>query len=175
MNLGSTIAQVNTRSSIKAAGGQNLGKTISGMNKKAPGQNLGQTISGMNKRSSGALQARKGSTGAASAGGQNLGKTASGIYADTVARSRSAGGQNLGQTISGMNKTATGKASGPIGTADSLERKVQTKKYTVQKGDNLTRLAKRYNTTVENLVKMNKGKIKDPNLIYTGDTLVVKK
>jgi LysM repeat protein len=44
--------------------------------------------------------------------------------------------------------------------------------YKIQKNDNLTMLAKRYGTTVNQLVKWNK--IKDPNLIYTGDNLIVK-
>ena len=44
-------------------------------------------------------------------------------------------------------------------------------KYTVQSGDNLTKIARRYNTTVENLVKANG--IKNPNLIITGQSLVV--
>ena len=43
--------------------------------------------------------------------------------------------------------------------------------YTVQAGDNLTKIAKRYNTTVTDLVKTNG--IKDPNLIRIGESLLV--
>ena len=43
--------------------------------------------------------------------------------------------------------------------------------YTVVKGDNLTKIAKRYNTTVEELVKLNN--IKDKNLIYVGQQLII--
>ncbi len=47
--------------------------------------------------------------------------------------------------------------------------------YTVQPGDNLTRIAERYGATVEVLVRLNKDKISDPNLIYTGDTLLIRR
>lgn len=43
--------------------------------------------------------------------------------------------------------------------------------YTVVKGDNLTKLAKRYNTTVDELVKLNN--IKNKNLIYIGQQLKI--
>lgn len=44
--------------------------------------------------------------------------------------------------------------------------------YTVVRGDNLTKIAKKYGTTVNNLVKLNG--IKNPNLIYAGQKLRVK-
>ena len=43
--------------------------------------------------------------------------------------------------------------------------------YTIQKGDTLSELAKRFNTSVDSLVKANN--IKDPNKIYAGHTLTV--
>lgn len=43
--------------------------------------------------------------------------------------------------------------------------------YRIKKGDNLTKLAKEYNTTVDYLVKVNH--IKNPNLIVTGHTIKV--
>lgn len=43
--------------------------------------------------------------------------------------------------------------------------------YTVKKGDNLTNIAKKYNTTVNLLVKLNK--IKNPNLIYPNQKLKI--
>lgn len=43
--------------------------------------------------------------------------------------------------------------------------------YKVVKGDNLTTIAKRYNTTVDELVKINN--IKDKNLIYVGQVLKI--
>ena len=42
--------------------------------------------------------------------------------------------------------------------------------YDIQRGDNLTNIAKRYNTTVEDIMK-NNSYIKDPNLIYAGKQL----
>ena len=47
----------------------------------------------------------------------------------------------------------------------------KSKTYTVKAGDTLTAIAKKYNTTVEALVKKNN--IKDKNLIYAGQKLNV--
>ena len=44
--------------------------------------------------------------------------------------------------------------------------------YTVKKGDNLTKIAKKYNTTVDELVELNN--IENPNLIYPGQKIRVK-
>ena len=45
--------------------------------------------------------------------------------------------------------------------------------YVIQKGDTLTAIAKRFNTTVDELVRLNN--ISNPNLIYAGNTLVLPK
>ncbi len=45
--------------------------------------------------------------------------------------------------------------------------------YTIKKGDNLTKIAKKYGTTVEALQKANG--IKNKNLIFAGSTLVIPK
>ena len=45
------------------------------------------------------------------------------------------------------------------------------KTYTIVKGDNLTKIAKEFGTTVDELVKLNN--IKDPNLIYAGAELKI--
>ena len=44
-------------------------------------------------------------------------------------------------------------------------------KYTVVKGDTLSKLAKRFGTTVNTLVKINH--IKNPNLIIVGQVLLI--
>ena len=49
---------------------------------------------------------------------------------------------------------------------------IQTIKYSIQKGDNLTKIAKKYNTTVQEILNYNQY-IKDPNLIYIGNELVI--
>lgn len=43
--------------------------------------------------------------------------------------------------------------------------------HTVKKGETLTSIAKRYNTTVNELVKLNK--IKNPNVIVVGQVLTL--
>lgn len=45
------------------------------------------------------------------------------------------------------------------------------KTYTVQAGDNLTVIAKKFNTTIEDLVTLNK--VRDKNLIYVGQVLKI--
>ena len=45
--------------------------------------------------------------------------------------------------------------------------------YTIKKGDNLTKIAKAYNTTVAELVRLNN--IKNPNLIIAGKQLIVRR
>lgn len=49
-----------------------------------------------------------------------------------------------------------------------VEEKIENT-YVVQKGDNLTKIAKKYNTTVNELVRLNK--ITNKNLIYVGQVL----
>lgn len=45
--------------------------------------------------------------------------------------------------------------------------------YTVKRGDNLTNISRAYGTTIEELVRINN--IKNPNLIYDGETLKIPK
>lgn len=57
---------------------------------------------------------------------------------------------------------------------DDKSKKEPTKKqiiYIVKKGDTLSAIAKKYNTTVDSLVKKNK--IKNPDLIYPGQKLII--
>ena len=44
--------------------------------------------------------------------------------------------------------------------------------YTIKRGDTLSQIAKKFKTTVSELVKLNH--IKNPNLIYAGDTLKIR-
>lgn len=48
-----------------------------------------------------------------------------------------------------------------------------TQKYVIRRGNTLSGIAQRYNTTVKELVRLNG--ITNPNLIYAGDTLIVPK
>jgi GH24 family phage-related lysozyme (muramidase) len=50
--------------------------------------------------------------------------------------------------------------------------KQTTQNYTVRSGENLTRIAKRFGTTVSTLVKLNPA-IKNPNLIYNGQVIKI--
>ena len=57
---------------------------------------------------------------------------------------------------------------------NSENEEQQTKEYIyikIKRGDTLTLISKQYNTTVEELVKLNN--IKNPNLIYAGNSLLV--
>ena len=45
--------------------------------------------------------------------------------------------------------------------------------YTVKKGDNLTKLAKRFGTTVDAIYNLNRDKIKDKDLIKIGWKLII--
>lgn len=72
--------------------------------------------------------------------------------------------------LNGYTKSATKPTAAPKPTPKPAE---PTKEYyTVVKGDNLTKIAKKYKTTVAQLVKLNS--IKNPNLIYAGQKLRVK-
>lgn len=63
--------------------------------------------------------------------------------------------------------------SGTIPLPDNSDKPVAggTTTITVQRGDTLSRIALEYNTTVARLVELNN--IANPNLIYTGQTLIV--
>ena len=59
-------------------------------------------------------------------------------------------------------------------TEEDSKPEEQTKEYIyikIKRGDTLTLISKQYNTTVEELVKLNN--IKNPNLIYAGNSLLV--
>ena len=55
---------------------------------------------------------------------------------------------------------------------NELMTKINEDYYEVKSGDTLSKIAQKYNTTVDKLVKLNN--IDNPNLIYTGDKLRVK-
>lgn len=61
---------------------------------------------------------------------------------------------------------------------DIVNSKLNVKKetatyYQVKKGDNLTKIAKKYNTTINKIMRLNPS-IKNANVIYTGQTIRVK-
>ncbi len=60
----------------------------------------------------------------------------------------------------------------PTSAVDAAQTKATPKTYTVQKGDTLSRIAKKYNATVDELQKLNG--ISNPNLIRVGQKLRVK-
>lgn len=55
----------------------------------------------------------------------------------------------------------------------SEPKKTQIIRYKVKKGDTLSKIAKKYGTTVDKIAKTNK--LKNPNLIYRGQVLKIKK
>ena len=68
----------------------------------------------------------------------------------------------------GYKKTITAKKET---TTKKEPAKKETKTYKVKSGDTLSEIAKKYNTTVDSLVKKNN--IKDKNLIYVGQVLKI--
>ncbi len=75
--------------------------------------------------------------------------------------------------LNGYAKTAQQDAPKPTAPKPTPKPAEPTKEYyTVKKGDNLTKIAKKYKTTVAQLVKWNG--IKDANKIYAGQKLRVK-
>ncbi|AYJ76471.1 putative endolysin [Bacillus phage BSP2] len=75
-----------------------------------------------------------------------------------------------------INRRAQEQALFNSGTPKNVSRGTSstktTPKYKVKSGDNLTKIAKKHNTTVATLLKLNPG-IKDPNMIRVGQTLNV--
>ena len=71
-------------------------------------------------------------------------------------------------------KTATKKTETKKKTTKKTEpKKTHIIRYKVKKGDTLSKIAKKYGTTVEKIAKTNK--LKNPNLIYRGQVLKIKK
>ncbi len=60
----------------------------------------------------------------------------------------------------------------PTSAVEAVRSKPTPQTYTVQKGDTLSKIAKKYNTTVDALQKLNR--IRNPNLIRVGQKLRVK-
>lgn len=74
-----------------------------------------------------------------------------------------------GQTVKTSSPTKTSSKS--TSTSTSSSKSSTTTTYTVKKGDTLSHIAKRFGTTVNNLVRLNN--IKNPNLIYPGQKIKV--
>ena len=68
-------------------------------------------------------------------------------------------------------KIPVADAAPAAATATAAAPAPATTKYTIQPGDNLTKIAKQFGTTVEALVRYNG--IANPNLIYAGSELIV--
>lgn len=89
-------------------------------------------------------------------------------------------GNNTEKAVKAFQKDNGLDVDGCVGpkTKDILFKPVEKSKdepvyYTVKSGDTLTSIAKKNNTTVENLVKLNP-QIKDPNKIYKGDKVRIR-
>ena len=72
-----------------------------------------------------------------------------------------------------VNKRLNGVVEAPKPTQPAAPTKTTEEVYTVKKGDTLSKIATKYNTTVDQICKDNK--IKNPNFIKVGQKLVIKK
>ena len=82
---------------------------------------------------------------------------------------RLTGTKPLSYFTSGQDNQKTTNTSNK--TTKTTPKTSSTTTYTVKKGDTLSHIAKRFGTTVSNLVKINN--IKNPNLIYPGQKLKI--
>lgn len=68
--------------------------------------------------------------------------------------------------------TVVGEAVNDLLTAPPAKPVEEPEYYTIKWGDTLTAIARQYNTTISKLVELNN--IKDPNKIYSGNTIRIK-
>lgn len=71
--------------------------------------------------------------------------------------------KNLDQDLVTLSLDTLASAAGGIGG----------KSYSIEKGDNLSTIAKKNGTTVANLLELNPGFKKNPNLIRPGEYLLI--
>ena len=101
----------------------------------------------------------------------------------TIPKKTSSGntGSGSGNTSSGSGNTSSGSSSSSTSTPSTstpsvpnntqtkpVEQKLTFEDYSVKRGDTLSKIAKRYGTTVVDLVNANKDLIKNPNIIRIG-------
>jgi LysM repeat protein len=81
--------------------------------------------------------------------------------------------------IGGRVESPPGASAGPSGAVASASAEPTPVPaptpviYTVKVGDTLTKIAKKYNVTAQQIQDANKDKIKDPNRIKVGDRYVI--
>lgn len=95
---------------------------------------------------------------------------------NTVAENRNTGA--IGSNTKAENaNTVTVKAATAVAKRSPARHivsvKAKPKSYTVRSGDNLSAIAKRYHTSWQAIYNANRGRIKNPNLIYPGEKLVI--
>jgi LysM repeat protein len=85
-------------------------------------------------------------------------------YGTTVAAIAQANGISNTSKINAGQKLTIPGVTGPVASGS-------VRYYTVQPGDNLSRIAAKYGVTVDSIVKANK--IANPRLIYSGTKLII--
>lgn len=97
------------------------------------------------------------------------------LYRDSAGNGKGSKKKNYKGTITIVNKGANKPyhidSIGWVAESD-ITKQVNSITYKVKFGDSLSKIAKKYNTTVEQLVKDNN--IKNKNLIYVGQKLIIK-
>lgn len=95
-------------------------------------------------------------------------------YTQTISVRRNGFGEYMKKAMVIVKPTPKPEPPPKVVPVPPVKPPIQKKTYTVVKGDNLTKIARKYGTTWQKIYEANKSLIgKDPNLIYPGQVLTI--